>query len=131
MPNDTTKIIQIVQGIQNSVFVKEQIEQIAEQRIQECMSCEHYSPNLKSKGLGILYPYKYCNICKCNMYLKTRSLAAQCPIGEPSRPKFPGIPRWEAVTTDLKLSDHLLDVGMHDEIISYKTDMGKINEHGD
>ncbi len=131
-------LIKLMEGIQNSVFIKEQVEQVAEERIQHCNSCEHYSPNLKNKGLKILHPYKYCDICKCNMYLKTRSLAAQCPIGESHRKnkdgtlKFPGTPKWTAITTDAKLSEHLLEVGMKEEIIDYKTKLQKnqIDEHG-
>ncbi len=132
-------IIKLMKGIGNSVFIKEQVEAIAEERIQQCNSCEYYSPNIKKKGFSILHPYKYCDICKCNMYLKTRSLAAQCPIGELHRvdketglPKYPGIPKWTAVTTDLKLSEHILEVGLKDEIIEYKTKLQKnqIEEHG-
>lgn len=125
------ELLKIIQGIGNSIFVKEQIEAVASERIQQCNNCEHYSPNIKNKGLSILHPYKYCDICKCNMYLKTRSLAAQCPIGEPNRPKFPGTPKWLAITTDAKLAEQLLEIGLKDEIIEYKTNLSKnIDEHG-
>jgi len=139
MLKDTGKVVQIVKGLQNSLFVKEQVELIAQERIAICDTCDFYSPNIKKKGLAIIRPDKYCDVCKCNMYLKTRSLAAQCPIGELHRvdkitglPKYPGESKWKAITTDAALSEHILEVGLKDEIIDYKTKLqqGKIEEHG-
>ena len=89
----------LLSGINNSVFVKEQIEKISEYRLSICNNCEHYSPNIKNKGLNILFPYKYCDDCKCNMFLKTRWLSAKCPLGG-SRSKFPlETSKWQAYTT--------------------------------
>ncbi len=69
----------LLEGIGNSIFVKEEVEKIAAERISVCESCPHYSPNAKVRGENIVRKDKFCYLCGCNMYLKTRSLAASCP----------------------------------------------------
>lgn len=83
---------QILEGIKNSVFKKEHIEQIAEQRLQICKTCSNYDES----GDGCLVPGSQpcCNIktggCGCSLKFKTRSLSSACPLNTPL---------WEALLT--------------------------------
>lgn len=68
----------ILEGLQNTVFVKEEIEKIAEERYAVCKTCKHNSSNSQE---AILRPDEHCLKCKCNLHMKTRSLSSYCPIG--------------------------------------------------
>jgi len=58
----------ILEGITNSIFTKDHVEEIAELRQLICDGCPH-----KSKT-GI----PTCTICGCVLHLKTRSLSSSC-----------------------------------------------------
>jgi len=73
------EIGKLLEGIGNSIWVKEEVEKIAAERIAHCNSCPHYSPNIPN--LQVTRRDKFCTDCGCNMYLKTRALSAQCPLG--------------------------------------------------
>lgn len=72
---------QILEGVANSIFKKEDVEQIAEQRIKICIACSLYD----EKGTGCMVPgtAPCCNQdlggCGCSLSLKTRSLSSACP----------------------------------------------------
>lgn len=74
---------QIIEGITNSVFKKEDVEQIAQQRMQICNVCALYDV----QGSGCMVPgtTPCCNKdlggCGCSLRLKTRSLSSDCPMG--------------------------------------------------
>jgi hypothetical protein len=74
---------QILEGITNSIFKKEDVEQIAEYRMKICNRC----PLIDKKGEGcmILGTAPCCNQnmggCGCSLNLKTRSLSSSCPQG--------------------------------------------------
>ena len=122
----------LLTGVANSIFVKEQVESIAKERIEKCNTCPYYSPNARKNGYRSVRPDKHCIVCGCNMYLKTRYLSAHCPIGDPEFPNFPGEPLWLAVT-DTETSDKLLNTqDIKKEMDNYKINMNKrIDEHGD
>jgi len=71
----------ILEGIGNSIWIKEEVEKIAAERIAKCQVCPHYSPNIPN--LQVTRRDKFCTDCGCNMYLKSRALSAQCPLGLP------------------------------------------------
>lgn len=75
---------QILEGITNSIFKKEDVEQIADQRMSICRKCELYD----KKGSGCIVPgtQPCCNQdkggCGCSLSLKTRSLSSACPLNK-------------------------------------------------
>lgn len=75
----------ILAGIANSIWVKEQVEEIASYRYSICKSCPMNSKNAP----GTLRPDEHCLECGCNLHLKTRSLDSVCPQG-----------KWEALASE-------------------------------
>jgi hypothetical protein len=75
---------QIFEGLKNSIFRREDVEDIASQRIQICEQCDTYD----SEGTGCLAPKTQpcCDQnkggCGCSLGLKTRSLSSSCPKGK-------------------------------------------------
>jgi hypothetical protein len=84
----------ILEGITNSIFVKEEVEKIANERYEICKVCPHMSANNKSPEFlaGNYYseirPDEHCTHCACNIHAKNRSLHTSCPVG-----------KWDAVAT--------------------------------
>lgn len=74
-----SKVKEILDGIKNSVFVKESVEKIAAERYSICKTCPH---NSKNSDNIYLRPDEHCLECDCNLYLKTRSLHSQCPLNK-------------------------------------------------
>jgi hypothetical protein len=77
----------ILEGLKNSIFVKEEIEKIANERYEVCSSCPKNSKVIKEKGSDSPGPYyseirpdEHCTICACNIHAKVRSLHTECPI---------------------------------------------------
>ena len=81
---------QIIEGVANSIFKKDDIEQIAQERMKVCFLCNLYT---ESDG-GCMVPgtTPCCNQelggCGCSLKFKTRSLSSDCPMGH-----------WKAVVT--------------------------------
>lgn len=84
---------QILEGVTNSIFKKEDVEQIAAERMQICSSCELYTES--DNGCMVPGTGPCCNQekggCGCSLKFKTRSLSSNCPHPEGSK--------WEAVLT--------------------------------
>jgi hypothetical protein len=74
---------QIVEGITNSIFKREDVEEIAEQRMSVCRKCSLYDEEGTGCMVGGTQPC--CNQdlggCGCSLKLKTRSLSSSCPKG--------------------------------------------------
>ena len=74
---------QILEGLTNSIFKKEDVEEIAQQRMQICSKCAL----LDVQGVGCMVKgtQPCCNEklggCGCSLSLKTRSLSSYCPKG--------------------------------------------------
>lgn len=72
---------QIIEGITNSIFKREDVEEIAKERMNVCLSCDLYIDS----GDGCMVPgtHPCCNQdkggCGCSLSLKTRSLSSSCP----------------------------------------------------
>jgi hypothetical protein len=74
---------QILEGIRNSVFKNEDVEEVARHRMIICKSC----PLFDEKGEGCMVPgtQPCCNEqkggCGCSLNWKTKSLSSECPKG--------------------------------------------------
>jgi len=77
----------ILEGIKNSVFKTEHIEQIAAERKSICEEC----PDFDAKGDDCLAPgtQPCCGQCGCSLEFKLRSLSSNCGNEEE--------PRWHAL----------------------------------
>lgn len=78
---------QILEGIKNSVFKQDDIEQIAAERMSICQEC----PDFDTKGDNCLVPgtQPCCSQCGCALEFKLRSLSSGCGNEEE--------PRWHAL----------------------------------
>lgn len=74
---------QILEGVTNSIFKKEDVEQIAQQRMQICEKCALL--DVQGDGCLVGGTAPCCNIklegCGCSLTFKTRSLSSECPKG--------------------------------------------------
>lgn len=66
----------IWEGIKNSMFKKEHVEQIADQRMKICEAC----PHIDKEGSKCFAPgtQPCCGLCGCKLTFKVRSLASSC-----------------------------------------------------
>lgn len=84
---------QILEGITNSIFKKEDVEEIAQQRMQICQMCSLY--DVQGDGCMVPGTSPCCNEkmggCGCSLGIKTRSLSSSCPLDPP---------KWEAVLSE-------------------------------
>ncbi len=90
----------IYEGIKNSIFKQEHIEEIAAERIALCQTC----PHIDLDGIKCEVPgtKPCCGLCGCSLALKTRSLSSDCADDNNIR--------WKAVLTeeeDDQLNNHL------------------------
>lgn len=74
---------QIIEGIKNSVFKREDVEQVAEERMKICFFCDLYTET--DAGCMVSGTSPCCNQelggCGCSLKFKTRSLSSECPKG--------------------------------------------------
>lgn len=70
----------IIEGIRNSIFTRQDVEIIADKRMETCNFCEH----IDHKGDNCLAPgtQPCCAKCGCKLSWKTRSLSSECPLGK-------------------------------------------------
>lgn len=84
---------QIFEGIANSIFKKEHVEEIAQQRMQICEQCALYT--VQNEGCMVAKTTPCCDQtmggCGCSLEFKTRSLSSSCPLTPP---------KWEAVLSE-------------------------------
>lgn len=85
---------QIAEGIKNSLFKTQHVEEIANMRLDICEKCKLYT--MLDEGCIIPGTGPCCDLeqggCGCSLSLKTRSLSSSCP--------HPKGPKWEAVLTE-------------------------------
>lgn len=85
--------VKILEGIGNSIFVKEQVEEIALRRTAICQSntCGFYDQEGTSPKV-VLPEHPACSICGCNIHLLVRSLSSECSLSQIGRdPLWPKI----------------------------------------
>jgi hypothetical protein len=75
---------QIVEGVTNSIFKKEDVEEIAEQRMAICATCQLITHD--DKGCMVAGTTPCCDErqggCGCSLGFKVRSLSSDCPLGK-------------------------------------------------
>lgn len=77
---------QIIEGITNSIFKKEDVEAIAEERLNICRSCPSKLFNDKDDSVSCIVPGTgpCCDLskggCGCSLGFKTRSMSAYCEL---------------------------------------------------
>jgi len=123
----------LLEGINNSIFVKDEVEKVAEERINICKQCPYYSPNAIASGLiTTKRPDAFCIDCGCNMYLKTRALSAHCPLGDPSSHYPDEEPKWLSITDDDTAQKLMETEELNKDLIDYKINLmqNKIIENG-
>jgi hypothetical protein len=80
----------LLEGAWNSVFVKDSIEKVHHERIEICRKCPFNSIIMKEEnGYKSYRPDFHCTICGCNLDMKTRCMACECPTH-----------KWEALVTE-------------------------------
>jgi hypothetical protein len=74
---------QIIEGITNSIFKREDVEEIAMHRMDICYFCNLYTES--DDGCMVAGTAPCCNEkkggCGCSLAFKTRSLSSECPKG--------------------------------------------------
>ena len=73
---------QIIEGITNSIFKREDVEEIAAERLAICKACKLYDET--GDGCFIKGTEPCCDErqggCGCSLQLKIRSLSSSCPL---------------------------------------------------
>ena len=70
----------ILEGAWNSVFIKGEIEKIAQERITICRGCSLNSEHQrKYNNYKTFRPDFHCTDCGCDLHMKTRCLSCECP----------------------------------------------------
>lgn len=76
---------QIVEGVMNSVFKREDVEQIADERMKICRRCPSGCYDTSGEGCMVSGSQPCCDErkggCGCSLGFKTRSLSSDCPNG--------------------------------------------------
>ena len=75
--NGVKNISQVYEGVKNSVFKRDYVEQIADHRWQICKGCEHL--DVKGDHCGAPGSQPCCADCGCSLALKIRALSSSCP----------------------------------------------------
>lgn len=94
---------QILEGITNNIFKQEDVEAVAQVRMNVCQGCTLYD----IEGTGCIAPgtQPCCNKdkggCGCSLKFKVRSLSSDCPKG-----------KWEAVMTQAEEDALNIKLGM-------------------
>lgn len=74
---------QILEGVTNSIFKREDVEDIANVRMSVCYLCKLYTEH--DSGCMVSGTGPCCNQklggCGCSLKFKTRSLSSECPMG--------------------------------------------------
>ena len=88
---------EILEGIKNSVFKNEHVEEIASQRDQICQACDFIDRSGDKCVMPKTQPC--CGVCGCSLQFLQRSLSSKCEKG-----------KWAAVLSEDEadaLDDHL------------------------
>lgn len=85
--------LSILEGIKNSIFKKEAIEEIASHRYDICKTCSEF--DVKGDECTVSGTQPCCASCGCSLKFKTRSLSTSCPKS-----------LWDVVLTEEEELDH-------------------------
>ena len=78
--NGVKNISEVYEGVKNSMFKRDYVEQIADHRWQICKDCEHL--DVKGDHCGAPGSQPCCADCGCALMFKTRALSSSCPKGK-------------------------------------------------
>lgn len=85
----------ILEGLKNSIFISEHIENLAEERMEKCNACPHIDKTGSKCAVPGTQPC--CGLCGCSLHLKVRSLSSECADTENKQ--------WDAVMTENEEDD--------------------------
>ena len=75
---------QILEGVTNSIFKKEDVEEIAKERMMICRRCDLFTE--VDSGCMVAGTTPCCDQtkggCGCSLGFKTRSLSSDCPLNK-------------------------------------------------
>lgn len=93
---------QIAEGIKNSIFKTEHVEEIAAARAEICNNCD----DIDREGSKCLVPgtQPCCGICGCKLAFLQRSLSSGCEAG-----------KWQPVLTEQEESDLKKSINYSDD----------------
>lgn len=73
----------LMEGAWNSMFVKQSVEKISQERTQICEGCSHNSDHQKKyNNYKTFRPDFHCTVCGCDLHMKTRSMSSECPMNK-------------------------------------------------
>jgi hypothetical protein len=73
----------IMEGVWNSIFIKQQVEIISGDRLAICKGCSLNSDHQKKfNNYRTFRPDFHCTDCGCNLVTKTRAMSQNCPKGK-------------------------------------------------
>lgn len=72
---------QILEGVANSLIIKEEIEKIARDRLDICRSCIYYDRDGTSEKV-VLKGLEACSVCGCSLHLKVHCMSCSCAMEE-------------------------------------------------
>lgn len=86
-------VLHILEGLNNTIFVNQEVEKIAKERQAICDTCPSNSKNYvklseeekKEKGNTFYSKFRpdvHCVECACNVHAKVRSLHTSCPLSK-------------------------------------------------
>jgi hypothetical protein len=81
---------EILEGLGNTIFKKDYIEQIASERMKLCEDCPHIDKEGTECAVSGTQPC--CGLCGCKLTFKTRSLSSECAWEENKQ--------WPAIISD-------------------------------
>ena len=96
---------QILEGIKNSLFTKDDVEEVAQERLSICEQC----PKIDMVGKSCFVPgtQPCCSECGCKLKWKARALSEECP--------HPDGPKWHAILAPEEEEELNKQLGIKDE----------------
>lgn len=77
----------ILEGLKNALIYRPEVEAVAYNRMQSCLTCDLIDHEGKSCIMPGTQPC--CGVCGCKLYLKTRSMSSFCE--HPNGSKWPAL----------------------------------------
>ena len=95
----------ILEGLANTIFKKEFVEDVSELRMEICNDCSYKGNDCLVPGTG-----PCCSACGCSLKMKTRSLASSCGLTEIGK-----MPKWLPVISLRDQEKHFSDLKDEDD----------------
>lgn len=87
---------QILEGLKNTILKKEDVEKVAELRMDICKTnaCGYYDPEGRSEK-AVMPGSPCCGACGCSLALKTRCMSCKCGITDLGKE-----PLWDSMSME-------------------------------